>query len=225
MTPNTIRSELDRLISELLNAELVIDSTPHVIDSSPRNIKTVTWSAFRPPDKLLFGTLNEYKWLVQNRQFSVILFDGSILQISYTFQRGDLIRHRLCFYPYPLFLELEEWEMYQEMGFGLIDILENFNLEEFQKHLQLQSPLRFEFDLNNARENHPVSHLHLLRNDCRVPVFAPLSIGNFVQFIFRNFYSEHWNTHESLRDWPQEWCTRTVTDEEIKRVHFNCVQA
>jgi hypothetical protein len=224
MTPDSIRSEIDRLITGFLKAELIVDSTPHIIHFSPNNLRTITWSVFNPSLDTLFATVDEYKRLVLNRQYSLILLDGSLLQFSYTFQRDNLIKHRLCFYPFPLSLEPEEWEVYQEMGIGLVDILEDLGFEEYQRRLQLRSPIRFDYDLHNANSNHPASHLHIVRSDCRVPVFAPLSIGHFVRFVFRNFYFEQWETFDFVRTWPVEWHNRTLTSDEMKQIHLNCIQ-
>ena len=224
MTPHSTRSEIEKLTTNLLITGLAIDSNPSVIEFPSKNLRTVTWARCMPSTDVVFATVDEYQWLVQNRQFNSILLDGSLLQISYTFRRNDLIEHRLCFYPCPVHLEPEEWKLYQEAGLGLLEIFEDLSLEEFQNHLRLQSPVRFDFDLDSAMEDHPASHLHLLREDCRIPVFAPLSIGRFIQFVFRHFYPEQWKSHGFLREWSHEKFNTTLTDKQRKQLHLACAE-
>jgi hypothetical protein len=178
-----------------------------------------------PSTDTVFATIDEYQRLVQNRQYNSILFDGSLLQISYTFRRNNLIKHRLCFYPCPFYLEPDEWELYQQAGLGLLDIFEPLSFDKFQNHLRLQSPVRFDFDLDSATEDHPASHLHLLREDCRIPVFAPLSIGHFVQFVFRHFYPEQWQSYEFLREWSREKYDTMLTDKQRRQLHLAYVES
>jgi hypothetical protein len=220
MTPDHIRTEIDRLIAELLSTGLAMDSNPSTVASPERNLRIATWVRYRPTTELAFTTVEEYRWFVENRQYNLILFDGSLLQITYKFRRRELVEHRLCYYPCPFHLDREEWEMYQEMGLGLLDLLEDFSLEEFQGHLRLRSPIRFDFDLQRAGENHPASHLHLGQQHCRIPVFAPLSIGHFIRFVFGNFYPDQWA--DFLHKWPCERLGRTITAGQGRRLHLNC---
>jgi hypothetical protein len=107
------------------------------------------------------------------------------------------------------------------MGYGLVEILEDLSPQELKERLNLQSPIRFDFNREKAREDHPASHVHMLRNECRIPVFAPLSIGHFVKFVFRQFYPEKWKDSVFLQDWPCTRFDRTVTRLQEKQIHLN----
>jgi len=52
-----------------------------------------------------FGSIDEYLWYLERRFFVVVLFDGSLLQITYRFERLVVKYHRLCFYPCPVTLD------------------------------------------------------------------------------------------------------------------------
>lgn len=223
MTPKTLKNEIERLKNELFDFELAIDYVPSVINNTTKT-KAVTWANCKPNAKLAFATLSEYKWLMKERQYTFVLFDGALIQLSYTFERKALIKHRLAFYPYPLDLSKEDRKMYQEEGFSFVDILEFLTFEQFQHHLRLQSPLRFDFDLQQAKESHSASHLHLQQNECRIPVFAPLSIGHFIQFIFQHFYPLEWESYPFLNNWPINWFDRTLATSEENQLHLNSLR-
>jgi hypothetical protein len=54
-------------------------------------------------------------------------------------------------------------------------------------------------------ETHPASHLHLLDEVCRWPVFGPICVGHFIRFIFRHFYPKIWSEFEKLRNWELQF--------------------
>lgn len=224
MTVNQVRRNVDELRKALFKEDLAKDFNRIVINEFRGHIKVVTWAECLPYTDLRFATLDEFGWLLRKRQFSILLFDGSLLQISYKFKRGTLIEHRLCFYPFPLRLDVEELDNYLGAGFGFLDILEEaFSFGEFKERLSLQSPIRFDYDMERAAANHPASHMHLLRNECRVPVFAPLSVGHFIRFVFRRFYPEQWKEFDFIRGWPCQEFDRTVTVEQERQIYLNYV--
>lgn len=223
MTPSAIRSEIDQLARKLLVAEIAIDLNPIIRADVGDNTSIVTWVNCTPSADQVFATLGEYRSLVRNRQFSVIVLDGSLLQFAYRFRRRTLVEHRLCFYPCPFPLKPDEWARYQDAGFGLLDILDYFDLNEYEDRIRLQSPLRFDFDLENVAANHPATHLHISRDGCRVPVFAPLSVGHFARFVFMNFFPEQWEAHEFLRTWPRTRYDRTLASCDRTQLHLECV--
>jgi hypothetical protein len=224
MTSDSIRHEIENLTSSLIRQGITIDTTPAIVQKS-KNLSEVTWAGYKLPEVYIpFATIAEYRWLIQERQYNHLLFDGSLLQIAYTFRRNSLVKHRLCFYPCPLYFKPEELNLYQEEGYGLLDIVDDFDFETFQSRLRLQSPLRFDFDPSSISPEHPASHLHLSRDDCRIPVFAPLSVGHFIQFVLRHFYLEQWQSNELLHNWPREKLKATLTECEKKQLHLTCMK-
>lgn len=138
-----------------------------------------------------FGSIAEYRGFVSSEAFSALLFDGSLLYLSYDFQGSELIGHRLLYYPCPITIEPE---MSNE---PILDILD-YCLGETHL-LRLRSPLRFDYDPLRAKANHPASHMHFQHEDCRLAVFAPMSVGRFLEFVFRNFYPDIWDKHHFLQ--------------------------
>lgn len=230
MTPNEIRGEIERLNLDLLESGLAIDQNTPVIYSLNRNETLVTWASDQNPPNFSaypIHTVEEYLSFIKSRHFSVLLFDGSLLQITYTFEGNRLVKHRLCFCPCPF----EEMPELLAEGEALLDVIELFISGEGEKALlqyesgkmRLQSSIRFDFDEKSFGENHPASHLTLSNMECRIPVFAPLSIGHFIQFIFKHFFSKQWEKHSFIRQWSCKRLNRTITsEEEQKHIYLDC---
>jgi hypothetical protein len=101
----------------------------------------------------------------------------------------------LVYYPCPLARNEENGDD------SILDLIELLEDAEIVARLRQQTPLRFEFDPAAGTEDHAVCHLHISRDSCRVPVYAPLRVGRFVRFVFRHSYPEAWHAHEFLREW------------------------
>lgn len=197
MTPAQLRNEIDRLTTTLFDARLALDSNvPVVVPSHDETL--VSWSN-NVDLSVLFdktSTLEEYLITLRNRWYTAILFDGAMLQISYTFVGNTLKKHRLSFYPCPIQFtarELEEFTIEQ-----LIGVLDG---SEFKNRIRLEGPLRFDFDSDAHTKTHPASHLTISRTSCRIPVSAPLSLGHFVKFLFCHFYPREWAGSKALQAW------------------------
>lgn len=215
MTASQTRNELENLLVQLVWAEVALTMNPVVL----RNVadgQRVTWSSPKPVPVIMeaeFGTIEEYLSWVDAQMYSAVLYDGSLLQLSYDFDGPELIRHRLLYYPCPfdvdplLFNDAE-----------VLDVLEFYRSQGVQE-VRLRSPLRFDYDPKNQGDFHPASHLTFLSESCRWAVASPLSLGHFTRFVFRHFYPAQWSNLSFVRDWPQQQCERTITAYEEHLLH------
>jgi hypothetical protein len=144
------------------------------------------------------------------------LFDGAIIQISIDILHNRMVGHRFCFFPCPFNLQPDD--LLELPILDVIKLYEGSGLEQ----LRLRSPLRFEFDPQNASDNHPLCHVHLLWDHCRCSVVAPLSIGHFIKFIFSHFYPQIWQRHSFLREWPTSMGARTISADQESFLHLAC---
>lgn len=239
MTPRDVENDVSSLISSLLEAKIAVDSNPVSIYRRG-TAQLVTWpSALDTPpvDPEDFASVKEYRELVRSRFYTCMLIDGSLLQIGYFFRRDELVKHRLCFYPSPIALQPNEYEPELDIGevvdFYLDDELAAFRaLMESTKQappiqtmrLRMRSPIRFDFDLDAQEVNHPGSHLHISHENCRWPVFGPLSVGHFTRFVFRHFFPSFWDQHAFLRTAVLRSADRSITVEEERELFIDCRQ-
>lgn len=215
MTPNATRAELQRFIYALQEEGLILDSNKVLLlPWSDPNSWVVTWGTdVKLSDKFnANATLDEYLYHLRHRNFSVVLFDGALLQMSYRFIRNEMVYHRLCFYPCPV-----KFDKSDLAEFSLDDLVE---LYSSISTLCLESPIRFDYDPQKETYYHPASHLHLSRESCRVPVRAPLSPGHFIKFIFVNFYPEQWQACEFIQSWSCENMDITLRDHQRSMLHI-----
>lgn len=195
MTVDRIRGEIERLITLLLEAGKAIAANP-VIIANNGGTRIVTWRS----DGLSgyfnsIVTVEEYLEHVRTQNYSFMMYDGAIVQCSYTFRNNNIVKHRLVYIPCPVSFDPDELE--EE---SLVELVEKYLYDP--KKARIEPTIRFDFDPENATQTHPETHLHLSRECCRIPVKAPLSLGHFVQFLFSNFYPDIYANVEELRQWP-----------------------
>jgi hypothetical protein len=132
---------------------------------------------------------NYIDWASQS-DYTALLLDGSLLQMTYKMAGSVVVGHRLCYVPSPV-IESEivakadpfnQWLGYDFAALALERLL------EAPESAALRSMIRFDYDPLNAKPGHPASHFTINSVDCRIPCIAPVSPAQFVGFIFDNFY-------------------------------------
>lgn len=214
--PPTARStatELDELLSYLIDSEIALHTT-----SVRRNSAIVSWPTAGASGPFLTNrdhpTTALYRQWIMDSQYSAVLYDGSLLQITYAFDRNRLKMHRLAHVPAPFDMDpdlLLEWP--------LADVFDTYATGSTEEVL-LKGTLRFDFDAARAAPNHPASHLTINSQQCRIACAGPVRIGLFIEAVFRHFYPDLWNVHPYLRSLPKgSWGPPTITTEERVGVH------
>jgi hypothetical protein len=219
MTPKQLATEMRNLFALLLESEIAI-VTNAVVAETAVGRNRLTWRSPSAGAVLggggPFATIDEYLSHLKAEAYVAILYDGSLLQMSYDFMGTELVGHRLCYYPCPF--EVDRELLLSEPVADVVD----YYRQQGDKYLRLRSPVRFDFDERNAGEGHPAVHVHVLWAHCRLPVVAPLSPGHFIRFIFANFYPGMWLVHSFLREWPQRLGARTIGAAEEFALHISC---
>lgn len=203
-TSRAVMTELRNLLDYLETQEIAVHARP-VLERAGR----VSWpqTATSPPFLLARSahTPTQYAYWVQHNMFSAMLFDGSLLQISYTVDGGVVSEHRLAWVPAPY--EYDPDLVRDEPALELLSGYEE--LEDAE--VQLRTPIRFDYDLNAAAADHPASHMTINGPDCRVACLAAIRVGRFVQFLFANFYPAIWRNHRYLRELPKSAYHRSAS--------------
>ncbi len=220
MTPVSTIHDLENFLTLLLRSEVARATTKVVALRGVEGFQRVTWATNSSVPGELFrnesASVSEYREWLRRQGYSALLFDGSIIQISYDFNYTGLIGHRLVYFPCPFNLESELMDL-----FDLVEIIDMYSDQDVAK-VRLRSPVRFDFDIRSAAgASHPVSHMTFQWSYTRVPVMAPISLGHFVQFIFRSFYPKMWQVHDFIRDWPLYKMEQTITSEDRNMLHIH----
>ena len=132
-----------------------------------------------------FSTLDQYEYILRNNSYTLTLFDGSIIRISFKFKDNILISSSQLWWPSPF----DNIDIDPELE--LIDYYEIYKSDkEWFKNIKMRSPVRIDYDSTNNTEIHPASHMHTQHHECRIKVNKPLCFNTFISFVFKNFYPD-----------------------------------
>ena len=154
-----------------------------------------------------------YKELDKNRNYNIKMIDGALLQFLYTYDKSQLISHRLAFFPSPFLYDFQsEPELYE---------LDEIYADIIARNI-LPVPIRFDYDPANYRElDHPMCHLTLGQfKNCRIPINSPITPNTFISFILRNFYNTALKKFTSELDFSSYLFDKTITPVEQKILHL-----
>jgi hypothetical protein len=212
-TSRLVFEEIDNFLNYLIETGLAIDATP-VADFGGR----ITWRGTEPNEGFLperrFPTCNSYKVWVHARAYSAVLFDGSLLQLTYDFAGRSVVAHRLAWVPCPFHLDAQLLRTEP-----LLDIIELYGAVD---EVVLFSTVRFDFDILAARPGHPASHFTVNSADCRIACAAPMRLGRFVGFVFGNFYPEIYEADAYLQGISNAPLgPHTLTADEMNGIHIS----
>jgi hypothetical protein len=186
VTPRSVRDEIANILDFLVSAEIAVyANTVSMLDGRVSFHQHNREAAFL----LDHGdpTLHQYLAWVEAGAYSAVLYDGSLLQMTYTVKDGRIVGHRLAYVPCPYDVDLD----LIRGGEPIADVV---RLYSDQSQI-LRSPIRFDFDPDSAKLGHPSAHFTINNINCRIACIAPMHSLRFVDFIFRNFYRELWMLH------------------------------
>lgn len=143
-----------------------------------------------------------YQKMVDNRDYDILLFDDSMLQMNFTNGESRLvyIQNPLYFITFETFLfesgieynpELSDW-FYEAFYDDYQQALEGMKVNSGAVYL------RYDVDARGRKNNeniHSYTHLHVgLNNSIRIPVGKHLTPYTFMMFVLRNVYYDKWVT-------------------------------
>lgn len=210
----TLRKEYDAVANILYTKGLVVDANPFVVKSTGANMFDITWSGKNSTSNILFDEEKSGIELLNSirseRQYTFLTYDKSIIQAEYKIENDIVVKGRLLF----LKLQSKIWNRdeiseYADDPNKLDDML--------NEELGLPIMIRVDYDPQNHVDcHHPKAHFVFSNaKDCRIPMKAVLSLGQFVDFIFRQFY------HIELPKVNLVNFEETITSAESKMVHIN----
>ena len=209
-----LRKEYDAVADILYAKGLVVDANPFVVKSTGANMFDVTWSGKNSTSNILFDEEKTGIELLEpirsERQYTFLTYDKSIIQAEYKIENDNVVKGRLLF----LKLQNKVWSHdeiseYADDPNKLDDML--------NEELGLPIMIRIDFDPQNHVDcHHPKAHCVFSHvKDFRIPMKSVLSLGQFVDFIFRQFY------HVELPEFDMVKFDETITQAESKMIHIN----
>ena len=189
---NVIAKTCDTLYQ--LGLVKVYNSPCETVSNGKHRVSWPTSSAFTSS----FGTLEQFLAWVREGEFTCLLFDYSIIRVSYEFCDNLIQGHSLLYWPCPIVFQVTIDEL-DELCCGIELCLESPKKANDVCKLILRSPMRFDFDPKRMAKNHPEVHLHMQFEKTRIHVQRPMCFSAFIKTIFRTFYNEKWEKNKELR--------------------------
>jgi hypothetical protein len=180
----------------LLEAEFALDARQHKIETLSATRESLTWTR-DSSDTLMIGSpsrVDDYLSLLERQEYSYLMHDGGIIQISFVYEGNKINRHRLSYHPCPFRISRRDLEMF---GGGLLDFIADGFMSNLEENVLLRSPVRFDYAPTAAADFHPASHITINDPNCRIPARSPLQFDTFIKFVLENFYLEAWH-HPSV---------------------------
>lgn len=206
-------SELNQITTDLISNGLSIDQN-YSSNRQLGNSTLIDWGSHRDLS-IVFKDIEYrllYDELEQERNYSIKLIDGALLQMMYTITDEEIVKHRLAFFPCPY---LEKFQNDPELY-----IAHDLYADFIAKNI-VPVPIRFDFDENVHDDIHAKSHVSFGQyKNCRIPAWGPLLPSDFVDFILKNFYSSAYRSF-SLRSKSDIILHRTIIATEESQMHFN----
>ena len=217
MNSEQVRAQIEAITSLLVEFSLCDEQN---FPSVRRSGKYTHITIPNEPD-LTIGIKNDigyqkiYDRLDQTKSFNFRMLDGAIVQLLYKFKDADLDSHRLSYFPSPSLESFQnEPELYDKDEI-YADILKK-NIVPF--------PIRFDYSADDVKHidiHHPKSHLTLGQyQNCRIPVFAPISPIVFIKFLLKNLYNTAYQSYESKINIPITFFPSCITYNEQDIPHF-----
>jgi hypothetical protein len=162
-------------------------------------------------------TVSDYLDQLSRRNYSCLFRDGSLIQISLHIRRNDIAWHRYGYYPCPIQTDLKPL-VHSDFDIALyIDS----QIKSDVRSVYQKTAFRFDYSPSDAREGHAHSHLHLNKQECRIPISCPLFPREFVTFILNSFYLGFAKRLRNYHGSSYVSDIRCITSDQEKDFHLN----
>ena len=168
-------------------------------------------------------SITEFLNILDENRYSAVFTDGALLIIQCTFVDDQLDNHRYSYIPCPVDQSLL---LVRPDEISLADWLRDSVLAEGVGVFRSTGTYRFDctrIKPPRGTSPHPISHLTFASSDCRMPVRGPLSITDFLNFVFDNFYRQHrpnWLDYSSHLTCSGTLSTITLDEQQLHHVHW-----
>ncbi|WP_296595427.1 DUF2290 domain-containing protein [Phenylobacterium sp.] len=205
---------------DLLGSEFALDARAHVAESLSSTRSALMWVRDHPDASLIIddpARILDYLALLERKEYSFLMHDGAIVQVSYTFEGTDIDRHRLLYYPCPFSIDAT---LLDELEVSLSDLIREIYMEDLERSVALRSPVRFDYAPEAAADFHPASHITFNEQSCRIPVRAPMRFDQFMRFVLENFYPSILEDESISAAILNERDGECLSDHDRNRIHL-----
>lgn len=205
--------DISTTMSGLRERNLLRDENGISQGYQPNGVYEVTFSGKNDSGNIVYDTNISYSHLIDvllsGRQYSVLLYDKSIIQAEFLISDNSLVKERFMFVK----KHNKIWEQ--------DEILEYEEISEedwFSEEIGIPTILRVDFDPAEHKECiHAAAHLTLSNHEsCRIPLKSAMLFSQFVEFVLFHFYGIDTNLCSN-----KVFIEDSITESEMKMIHLN----
>ena len=207
-----IIKDINRTVDELRQKELIRDVCGVADRQIGANAFEISFSGKSDANSVMLDKHVSASYvmntLLQERQYTILLYDKSIIQAEFFIDDGEVAKERLIF----LKKHNRIWDKEE------ISAADAEDEDWFADEESVPTFLRIDYDPSSHIEcEHPIAHLTLANNEsCRIPIQDAVTFSEFIRFVLLHFYGiklemgTYWLDKES-----------TITDLERKMLHIS----
>lgn len=214
---------------------LIVHYRPPAVDGRTGEVGNFSLRDLEKPD----FSLRQYLGLLEKGLYTFLLEDGALLDLTVQFDPNkpdNIKKHRYFFLPTPLTWlsrsmhhgenddlseSSETWEDGKEVLLLLQQHALSLQARKGYDPILMAYSVRFDYDPDSNKPNHPPSHLTLFTSECRITVQRSLHPIEFLRLVFDYF----WSPNSALKRGFEE--VRNFLNEEYRKRYskeFNGVQ-
>ena len=205
---------------DLLSRDFALDARAHVRAPLTRTRASLMWVRDDPDASLIIDDptrIMDYVTLLERKEYSYLMYDGAIVQVSYVFEGEAIDRHRLLYYPCPFSIDVSLLEQFEA---SLSDLIREVYMEDLERSVVLSSPIRFDYEPEAAADFHPASHITMNKNTCRIPVRSPMRFDQFTRFVLENFYPHVLEEKKIANAILNQYDAECLSEHDRGRIHL-----
>ena len=210
-----IKRDIENVKQIVFENDLVKELKESSIKCIGKNKYNITWSSKDTTSNIIYDNDIDtdiiMKELLKNQQYTLLLYDRSIIQFEFIVENNEIIKQRLLFIKKHNKVldkrEIAEIESDPDTDF----------FDYFFENRGIPTMLRIDFDKENHVECiHPASHMTISNNkSCRIPMKGIISCTEFIKLILFHFYGI------KVDDKVISYNVETIAESEKKMIHID----
>lgn len=207
-----VYKDINTTIAELSNLNFLRDAKGIAQYTAPGNVFELTFDGKNDFNNIMYDTRASCEHLMNTllkyKQYSVLLYDKSIIQADFRFRGDTIIKERLIF----IKKHNKIWSPNE------IQQLDDEDEDWFSENFGIPILIRIDYDPENHEDGiHPASHFTFANHDsCRIPMKEALTFSEFVRFILLHFYNVELNKTEFRLNGSE-----SISEREKRMIHMN----
>lgn len=210
-----VKEDIESAKKLLYDHELVLEMKGESIKKFSNNSYSITWAGKDHSNNIIYdkdvGVDFIIKELLKKHQYSVLLYDRSLIQMEFIIENNEIVKQRL------LFIKKHNKIWSKEEIASISSLPDTDFFDYFFENNGIPTMIRIDYDVKNSKDCiHPISHMTISNHEtCRIPIKSLISCTKFISMILYHFYDikQDVNTVDYIGD--------TITESEKKMFHIN----